>query len=293
MSFVAFARSYGLELDYAIPDGRWHRTPTADKRKSKKNGAYIFDGVRGVVKNFATMADYAAYRDGARIGTVNKAELRARRVMAEADKKARQSEARDIAADMLKRATLQEHPYLIAKGFPEERGLVLDGELLIPMRAFSLYKQLNSLQRIAADGTKLFLPGGKAKGSVFIIGPFMTDERWLVEGYATGLSVMAGLRAMYRRAQTIVCFSSGNLAHVGRVVKALSVPAYVFADNDKSNAGREAAEETGLPWRMAPIEGYDANDYQREFGVHALAALLRDASRTEAARERLSAVSGS
>jgi putative DNA primase/helicase len=105
---------------------------------------------------------------------------------------------------------------------------VLDGELLIPMREFRHYAQINSVQRIAADGTKLFLPGGKAKGSVFFIGPLLAQERWLVEGYATGLSVRAALRELHREAQVVVCFSAGNLAHVGRLVKELRPKAYVF-----------------------------------------------------------------
>lgn len=272
--FVDFARGYGLVLDYAIPDGRWHRTKTADKPK-RVNGAYLFDGARGVVKNFATMQDYAAF-DGAHAGSVDKAALRARRAIQNAEERARHDEARHRARDMIKRATVDVHPYLAAKGFPEERGFVLDGELLIPMREFRRYKQINSLQRIAADGTKLFLRGGKAKGSVFFIGPFMAEERWLVEGYATGLSVRAALHELHRRTQIVVCFSAGNLAYIGRLVKGLRPPAYVFADNDKSGAGANAAQETGLPWVTTPLQDTDANDWHLQHGVRALAKIIRE-----------------
>lgn len=284
MSFIDFARAHGLVLDYAIADGRWKRCPTTDKPK-KKNGAYLWDGSRGVVKNFATMQDYAAYRDGVGVGPVDKAELRARRALVEAESKAKQLEACRIAQDMLKRAALDSHPYLIAKGFPLERGLVLNGELLIPMREFRHYAQVNSLQRISADGTKLFLPGGKAKGSVFFIGPFMTDERWLVEGYATGLSVLAALHELHRKAQVVVCFSAGNLAHIGKIVRELRPKAYVFADHDKSGAGAKAAEETGLPWVMAPDVGMDANDLHRQQGLRALAKVIRGEWTTNTVRE--------
>lgn len=159
---------------------------------------------------------------------------------------------------------------------------------MVPMREFTLYKRINSIQRIAADGSKLFLSGGKAKGSVFFIGPYMAHERWLVEGYATGLSLLAALHELHRKAQVVVCFSAGNLAHVGRLVKELRPKAYVFADNDKSGAGAKAAEETGLPWLMAPDEGFDANDYAQKYGVGALAKLIRTGI-AEAGRERLSA----
>ncbi len=271
MSFVSFARAHGLILDYAEPDGRWHRTKTIDKQH-RRNGAFLWDGTRGVVKNFATMENYAAYREGVRIGEISKSELRARRVMAEAETKAKQTEARALADDMLKRAALATHPYLVAKGFPEERGLVLDGELLIPMREFSRYSQLNSLQRIAADGSKLFLSGGRAKSSVFFIG---SGENWLCEGYATGLSIRDALRFMGRKARVVVCFSAGNLAHIGRAVAASSMRAFVFADNDKSGAGQKAAEETGLLWVMAQEEGTDANDLHQRDGISALVHLIR------------------
>ena len=60
MSFVAHAQAHGLIINHAIPDGRWHRVPTVDKPR-KRNGAYIFDGNSGVVKNWATMESFARY----------------------------------------------------------------------------------------------------------------------------------------------------------------------------------------------------------------------------------------
>lgn len=282
MSFSDFAALHGLVVDHVIADGRWHRTRTEDKPK-KKNGAYLFDGERGVVKNFATMQDYATYREGAKTAVVDKAVLRAQRKMHEAETAARQGEARSIAEDMVKRAMLAPHPYLAAKGFPQEVGLVLDGDLLIPMREFRLYRQVNSIQRINAAGEKLFLPGGKAKGSVFFIGPFMATERWLVEGYATGLSVRVALRELHRDAQVVVCFSASNLAHIGCLVRPLRMKAYVMADNDESQAGERAAVETELPWTMPPEVGFDANDYHQQRGLRALVALIRERDRRKAA----------
>lgn len=283
MSFLAHAAAHGLIINHLISDGRWHRVATEDKPK-KRNGAYLWDGERGVVKNFATMQDYAAYRDGSRVGTVDKSALRAHRAIVEAETRAKHAEARTVAFDMMRRAVLNKHPYLAAKGFPDEMGLVLEGELLIPMREFKLYKQVNSVQRISPDGSKLFLPGGKAKGSVFFIGPYIARERWLVEGYATGLSVRAALRELHCDAQIVVCFSAGNLAYIGRLVKELRPKAYVFADNDKSGAGAKAAQETGLPWCTAMFEGMDANDWHREYGARSLANLIRDIRTAETVR---------
>lgn len=275
MSFMDHASEHGLQIRELVPDGRWHRCPTDDKPR-KRNGCYLYDGARGVVMNWATMTRAVSWREGGGIEHVDRAAIRRMQQQAREEERQRQAQARTTAQSMVDRALPDLHPYLAAKGFPEETGLVLDGELLVPMREFAYYKQINSVQRIAADGRKLFLEGGKAKGSVFFIGPFIARERWLCEGYATGLSIRAALRLLYREAQVVVCFSAGNLAYIGRIAAELRPPAYVMADNDKSGAGKTAAEETGLLWRMPPIEDFDANDYHREFGLRHLAGLLND-----------------
>lgn len=275
MSFLRHAEACGLLIRDLIADGRWHRCPTTDHPK-KKNGAYLWDGQRGVVKNFATMLDFASYRDGQNSGPIDRAALRTRIKLAEIDIRVRQEEAQRTADAMVQRALIDVHPYLAAKGFPEERGLVLDGELLVPMRDFKFYKQVNSLQRITAEGGKKFLYGGKAMGSVFFIGPLVASERWLVEGYATGLSLRAALLYLHRNAQVVVCFSDSNLVHVGKMVKPLRPPSFVFADNDESGAGERAAKETRLPWVMSPQAGEDANDLHQRLGVSALAKIIRE-----------------
>lgn len=272
MNFLDFAAAHGLRIHSLIADGRWHRCPTEDKPR-KRNGAYLWDGDRGVVKNFATMQDYAAYREGARVGPVDKAALRARRAIAEAETRAKQVEARQKAVDMLKRAAIGPHPYLAAKGFPDEVGFVLDGELLIPMRDFNAYRNVLSVQRIAESGSKLFLPGGKTKGAVFLLGTNVR-ERWLCEGFATALSLRAALRYLHRDASIVVCFSASNLTFIGRQIKR----GFVMADNDDSMAGEMAARESGLPFVMPPVVGMDANDYQKAEGLARLAKLIRQAT---------------
>lgn len=274
MNFLDFAASHGLHIVDLLADNRWHRCRTESKPR-KRNGAYVYDGERGAVIDFATMTKAAAFRDGSRAGFIDKAALRARAAIDKAAERARQGEARSKAEDMVKRAALDVHPYLAAKGFPQEKGFVLDGELLIPMREFGRYSQINSVQRIAADGKKLFLSGGKAKSSVFFIGPTLARERWLVEGYATGLSVRAALRWLHTDGQIVVCFSAGNLAHIGKLVRSWSVPSFVMADNDKSGAGEAAAEETGLMWCMPGDVDTDANDMHQREGIGALAEFIR------------------
>ena len=122
------------------------------------------------------------------------------------------------------------HPYLVAKGFAQQDGLVLDGNLLVPMRHYQAYERVQSVQMIGPDGTKKNLPGGKAKGGVYNLGRHWT--RWCVEGYVTGLSVQAALRRMSRQDQVVVCFSAGNLAHIAPPAGSTPRAQYVIADHD-------------------------------------------------------------
>ena len=59
-----------------------------------------------------------------------------------------------------------------------------------------------------------------------------------------------------------------------QVGQAVQGRACVFADHDKSGAGQQAAEQTGLPWCMSHIEGEDANDLHQRAGVLAVRQLL-------------------
>ena len=143
-----------------------------------------------------------------------------------------------------------------------------DGVLLVPMRDRDT-DALIGMQTIDRDGAKRYLPGSRAKGAVHRLG--RGRELWLCEGYATGLSIRAGLAALYRQDQVVVCFSAGNLVEVASALRGR-----VIADHDASGAGRGAAERTGLPWAM-PEEPGDANDLHQRGGIGAVRALLQRA----------------
>ena len=174
-------------------------------------------------------------------------------------------QAAERARRMIEEAKLDAHPYLKRKGFPDRKMLVLDEALLVPMRPIEDYQRIASVQTIRPDGEKRFLKGGRASGCVYHLG---AGEQWWVEGLATGLSVLAALRLLHRRAQVTVCFSASNLAKAAR-------RGIVIADHDeKSGAGEKAARATGLDWWMPPEPG-DANDFHQAHGVEALADELR------------------
>ena len=159
------------------------------------------------------------------------------------------------------------HPYLVAKGFAQQGGLVLDGNLLVPMRHYQAYERVQSVQMIGPDGSKKYLPGGKASEAVYKIGK--GAERYYCEGYATALSVRAALKRLYRdrHSEVWVCFSAGNIPKVALS----SRRSMVIADNDESGAGEWAAQQTGLPYWMPNEPGTDANDVMLSHGVEALA----------------------
>ena len=226
---------------------------------------------------YATAKEHGWTGEAPVIPQMTPEERRRRQEQARREAEARERAARraaDMASKMLQQAELGPHDYLSRKGFTDAQGLVLDGKLLVPMRSVASVA-LQSIQTIAEDGSKKFLPGGKAKGAVCNLGRHWT--RWYVEGYATGLSVQAALKRMYRQDQVVVCFSAGNLAHVAPPPDPFSPrQRYVIADNDESGTGEKYALKTGLPYWMPPEPG-DANDFHQAHGIEALADALREA----------------
>lgn len=119
-----------------------------------------------------------------------------------------------------------------------------DGDkLLIPMRDAD--GKLWNLQRIAADGSKRFLRGGRTDGLFCLIGYSGRDaETFCIgEGYAT----MAAVHRASRH-PCIVCFSAKNMAAVARLWNAARpdlsfiVCADDDADNPNGNVGMKAAQ---------------------------------------------------
>ena len=118
---------------------------------------------------------------------------------------------------------------------------------------------------------KKMLTGMRAKNAVFHIGNRMAEDTWLVEGYATGLSVYHALRSCGMNASVVVCFSAGNMVAV-----ASQIPGrvFVFADDDESGTGAKSAEATERPWTMPDQVGYDANDLHQKEGLFAVVSKL-------------------
>jgi putative DNA primase/helicase len=113
--------------------------------------------------------------------------------------------------------------------------------VMLPMR--DVDGRLWSIQKIFADGSKLFLKAGRKHGCFHALGNIAgSDTLYFCEGYATAASVY---RAVGKA--VIVCFDAGNLEPViGALRKAHPNKRFVIAgDNDAYgtvNAGKEKAE---------------------------------------------------
>jgi putative DNA primase/helicase len=111
----------------------------------------------------------------------------------------RQAEAARRAAEMWRASepARDEHPYLRAHGVCAHglriyrgdlvlRDLRCDGALVIPLRDGS--GELRSLQFVAADGDKRYLPGASTRGIYHALGA-PGDTLIIAEGWATGAAV--------------------------------------------------------------------------------------------------------
>lgn len=274
MQFIEYCRAHGLIVDQ-VEAGRWMRVPTTDHPRTK-NGAYRFMGHIGWVMNHATMAATECWRSD-EPQTVAQQQVVVKQA-ADFDRRMREGWARAAtkAQGLVDASKLTEHNYLAYKGFAEAKGLVMPtGELVVPMRHLHTNALVGAQVITWLPGTRKYekkmIYGMRAKGAVLRLGGKHAARTWLVEGYATGLSVQAALRLRRLPDVVLVCFSDGNLI---QVAKQLEGDVAVFADNDESGAGERAAKATGMPYCMAPTVGWDANDYHAKAGLFRVAALM-------------------
>ena len=282
MRFEDFCRVHGLIVDSAI-EGRWVRVPTTDHPRTK-NGAYKFLGDIGWCQNHAQSTEVSTWRPDADAPKINTEGIAVKAREFERRMVQGWKRAAETAAGLMKQAEMAEHNYLHLKGHGSVRGFVLqDGALLVPMRNWETNAvQGAQLIRWLPEERKYekkMLPGMRAKGAVFRIGRPTAARTWLVEGYATGLSLECALATLRLRDSIVVCFSAGNLMHVASMLKGDCV---VFADNDESGAGERAAVATGRRYCMAGTVGHDANDLHQAEGIFKVASLMLDATQLEA-----------
>lgn len=216
--------------------------------------------------------------DGAHRGPLTAQELEAKRLarvtrdaatIAEEQRKERgYKTAADLAQKLIDACAQETHYYLNSKGLPDVIGLVADNVLIVPMRNLQT-NQLQGAQTIEwmPEGHKFekkMLPEMRAKGAVLRLGSPRAALTILVEGFSTGLSVELALRRLRLNASVLVCFSAGNLTYVASM---LACNSGIYADNDRSETGKNSAIATGMPFVMSEVVGNDANDDFQQFGL--------------------------
>ena len=257
--FIAFARAHGILIDAIPPLGVWRRYPTEDKIR-RRNGAVKFLGTHGFVQNHATSTEVHVWRDHS-ASPVDVERYRRDIQAAERKRAAQQEAAAKKAQWILSQCQYGFHPYLTAKGFPDDQGNVWKHEdsllLAIPMR---VGHRVVGCQLIDEEGGKKFLFGQRTSGAEYIIGGKGVDI--LCEGYATGLSIQAAMRALKRPYTIHVTFSAGNMKKVAETMP----KGFIVGDHDLSQTGQKTAQEIGWPSYFPPEVGDDFNDFYRKVG---------------------------
>ncbi|GBE46860.1 DNA primase TraC [bacterium BMS3Bbin12] len=274
-------------------DGKLHRFPTNGKA-GDDSGWYVLhlDGIPA--------GAFGDWRSGVteswcarRLDTLTPAEredhrrcIEAARRAAEAERVWAQEETAKRAAELWERATpeMGTHRYLCDKAI-KPHGIKTDGlHLLVPMRA--LDARLWNLQKIAPDGSKRFLPGGRVKGLYFGIGR-PSGALVIAEGFATAASIREATDHA-----VAVTFSASNLRLVAETLRHKlgdAVRIIVAGDNDKSGAGQRAAEDAaravGGAVAIPETVGSDWNDVAKAKGPEAVREGIAAARKPEPAAQ--------
>lgn len=284
---------------HRLVPGKWVRTDS--KGKNGKNDAAVKlddDQAGGMAYNYQTAQGQRFSVTGANDNARPidpRIEQRRRAREAEQEAERRQVEA---VCERIVRACRQDvHPYLKAKGFPDEVGLVIDdprecfpvgrlgdllrqtmpeGEgpfLIVPGR---IGGKLVTVQFITAEGEKKNIFRGAMSGASHRIAT--GRDTWVCEGIATALSVRAALRLLGAHATVLSAFSASNVSKVAEGIDG----ARIAADHDKPvetldglGAGEFYARRSGRKWVMPKMIG-DFNDLHSAQGIRAVAIKLRE-----------------
>jgi putative DNA primase/helicase len=245
-------RKAGLEAQGGhdiVADGRIHRFDVAGEKKGRESGWYVLhldEPPSGAFGSWRTGEQQTWTAKFTRKLTKAEREVLERKMTEQ--RKARDEEQKRVWSETAARAAQMwaesepatpSHPYLVRKAIhPGDVRESEDGRLLIPVRDAA--GNLTSLQTIAPDGTKLFLPGGRVQGCYCTLADRAPEPEGTIlvcEGFATGASLRAATDL-----PVVVAFYANNLEPVAKVIREKFPRALLMiaADNDawtKANPG--------------------------------------------------------
>jgi putative DNA primase/helicase len=310
--FATALRGAGLLLE-GLPemDGTMRRVRVDGDSDAKKSGSYLgfLNGhPAGYINNFKTGVELK-WKSQIPVPTVTpemsgvlRQEATERNAEREEAKRFTQAAAALRSERVLAAGTVApgDHAYLVRKGLtgnPHHLKMDMFGNLLVA--AQDVDGNIRSLQRIAADGKKLFTKGGRMDGSHALLIPdgrtiSNGDILIIAEGYATAATIerSTGLTVA-------IAFSAGNLLPVAQAYRKnfprLNIiiagdndhqkPLQIGADGQpKKNVGKEkalhAAEVIGghalLPPFRTGEDGTDWNDFENLRGREEARQILLD-----------------
>lgn len=243
-------QSFYGPLDWLpVPDGAIHRFRVPDDKPGSLNGWYclfadgIASGAFGSWKSGSASTWCSREPLDAREAEQVRQRIEQARRQREAEQQRRQLKAANLAQRWWRdaRRADPDHPYLTAKGVRSHCLRQRGDELLVPLYSGGV---LVNLQRIAPDGTKRFLFGGRIKSTYSPLGRITPGKPLCIcEGWATGAT-------LHENGYTVACaMNAGNLKPVALALRAEyhTTEIIIAGDDDRQTA----AEGKGNPGRTA------------------------------------------
>lgn len=224
-----------------IADGQLHRCDSQGKA-GKSDGCYILHLDGRPAGGFQNWRDGLGWQDWAVDSTqtftaeekaAHRKQQTAMKRAREADERQRHSDARTKAAQIWEAATpVADHPYLQKKRVAPYGLRAYRGALVIPARD-TVSGSLQTLQFIAADGSKKFLTGGRKAGCFHLLGK-PDNTICVAEGYATAATIYEATGHA-----VAVAFDCGNLEAVAKTIRAAYPQSVIIlcADDDAQTPG--------------------------------------------------------
>ncbi|MBT5663955.1 MAG: hypothetical protein HOJ06_01340 [Rhodospirillaceae bacterium] len=295
-AFCDEMRAYGFDVPPIPSVGRIERVAVADDKAGKKSGWYIYNEVEdefrpggvigiGVFGSWKGNPEKVVWTSKRRETMSNVEQIRmeeqikAAQVARELEIAARHTRAASDAASIWAEAppAPETHPYLVAKGVKPHDVRVSRGNIVVPVMDGDV---ITSLQFIAPEGGKIFLPGGRVKGCSYVIGE-PTGVIYVTEGFATGATLHELTGDM-----VVVAYNAGNLLEATSNIKDRYPDAEIIVAGDDDHAtpgnpGREKAQATADVLRVRAIfpdvsgDDTDFNDMAHTQGHEAVREYLQ------------------